>query len=299
VLFELMQNPNELSQWSLVDQALDEAAALALSNQGLYVLATSPASPDGALRGQLQPVGSVASPVDVFVVSAVAPADGASVESLPDTLQITFNRDPLESSVDTSQFAVDASGGDGSFGDGNELSVNVASLGVAGSLITLDLTGAAGGEDTYRIRVMPDGPPALTDTAGSVLDGDGDGSPGGVFESTFSVAAASGSVTFSQLQNEILTPSCAVSGCHAQSNPMPPEGLVLSAGVAHGNIVGVPSNQMPTLDRIEPGDPNNSYLVRKVEGTGQGGRMPLGQPALSNELIQNLREWVVDGAQDN
>jgi hypothetical protein len=56
---------------------------------------------------------------------------------------------------------------------------------------------------------------------------------------------------------------------------------------------------MPTLDRIEPGDPNNSYLVRKVEGTGQGGRMPLGQPALSNELIQNLREWVVDGAQDN
>ena len=74
----------------------------------------------------------------------------------------------------------------------------------------------------------------------------------------------------------------------------------LEAGQTFSNTVDVPSAQNASLDRIEPGDPDNSYLVQKIEGTASaGGRMPLGQPALSNEQIQAIRDWILDGAQDN
>ena len=79
---------------------------------------------------------------------------------------------------------------------------------------------------------------------------------------------------------------------------MPAQGQDLSAGQAFSNIVNVPSGQNPMLDRVEPGDPDNSYLVRKIEGNA-GTRMPLGQPALPNQQIQNIRNWILDGAQDN
>ena len=41
-------------------------------------------------------------------------------------------------------------------------------------------------------------------------------------------------------------------------------------GQAFSNIVNVPSMQNPNLDRVEPNEPGNSYLVHKVEGTAGG-----------------------------
>jgi hypothetical protein len=74
----------------------------------------------------------------------------------------------------------------------------------------------------------------------------------------------------------------------------------LSAGQAYSNIVNVPSNEVPSLDRIEPNQPDISYLIQKVEGTAAVGvRMPFGGSALPNELIQLLRDWVSAGAQND
>ena len=57
---------------------------------------------------------------------------------------------------------------------------------------------------------------------------------------------------------------------------------------------------MPSLLRIEPNNPDDSYLVRKVEGSGiAANRMPLGQPPLDQALIDDLRAWVEGGALDN
>lgn len=105
-----------------------------------------------------------------------------------------------------------------------------------------------------------------------------------------------GTPTLSQLQSEIFTPSCALSGCHNAATAS--QGLVLSAGRTFGNIVGVPSEQMPSLDRIEPGNPDLSYLVRKVRGGPGivGGRMPLGRSSLSEEQIEDIEAWVEAGA---
>jgi hypothetical protein len=82
-------------------------------------------------------------------------------------------------------------------------------------------------------------------------------------------------------------------GCHGSSG-----GLTLTSSVSYNNLVNVPSNQMPSLDRVEPGDPDNSYLVWKIEGrTGiTGSRMPLGGPFLSQETIDLIRSWISAGA---
>jgi hypothetical protein len=93
------------------------------------------------------------------------------------------------------------------------------------------------------------------------------------------------------IQSAIFTPSCATSGCHNGS--IAPN---LSAGVAFDNIVNIASGNFG-LDYIEPGNPDDSYLVRKVDtGTISGGRMPQGASSLSQTNIDLLRDWVTDGA---
>ena len=57
------------------------------------------------------------------------------------------------------------------------------------------------------------------------------------------------------------------------------------------------SIQEPSLSRVAAGDPDNSYLVQKVEGTAStGARMPLGRPALDQSTIDDIRRWISDGA---
>lgn len=97
----------------------------------------------------------------------------------------------------------------------------------------------------------------------------------------------------------IFSQSCALSGCHLGASA--PFGLDLSEGEAHANTVGVRSGEVPDLFRIEPGAPDASYLVKKVQGDDDivGQRMPLGGAPLSNAEITLLRDWIADGAQEN
>lgn len=101
--------------------------------------------------------------------------------------------------------------------------------------------------------------------------------------------------TFTRVQNEIFTPTCATIGCH---NPIGQQSqLVLTAGQAYGNIVNVPSVEMPQLRRILPGDPASSYLYRKITGAGiTGDRMPQSLPPLSDAQIRLVRDWIRRGA---
>jgi hypothetical protein len=74
----------------------------------------------------------------------------------------------------------------------------------------------------------------------------------------------------------------------------------LSASVSYNNIVGVPSSERPSLLRIDPGNPNDSYLLQKIAGTASvGSRMPRGRAPLSDALIQQVRTWIEQGALDN
>lgn len=105
--------------------------------------------------------------------------------------------------------------------------------------------------------------------------------------------------TLSSIQENIFSTSCALSGCHAGSSPQ--QGLNLSAGQARANLVNVQSQERPSLKRVDPGSPDNSYLIHKVEGRSSivGQQMPLGQQPLSEEKIDALRMWIEEGAPDN
>ncbi|WP_096087442.1 cytochrome P460 family protein [Agaribacterium haliotis] len=98
---------------------------------------------------------------------------------------------------------------------------------------------------------------------------------------------------FTQVQ-EVFTANCI--RCH--SGPSAPQGMSLAAGVSYNQIVNVASNQKPDLLRINPSNPDDSYLLQKVLGSPgiSGSQMPLGGPFLSSENIQIIRDWIAAGA---
>ena len=109
-------------------------------------------------------------------------------------------------------------------------------------------------------------------------------------------SSGGGTVTadFQSIQENVFTPIC--SPCH--SGATAPEGETLDAARSYNSIVGVPSTEIPTLDRIKPGDPDNSYLVQKIEGAATivGAQMPYHETPLPQSTINAIRQWVTDGA---
>ncbi len=103
--------------------------------------------------------------------------------------------------------------------------------------------------------------------------------------------------TFSSLQANIFTPIC--TQCHAGASA--PLGFSLEASVSYGNLVNVQSIEVPELVRVNPGQPDSSYIVWKVEGAQNivGGRMPLGLSPLAPEEVQAVRDWIAAGAHQN
>jgi hypothetical protein len=108
--------------------------------------------------------------------------------------------------------------------------------------------------------------------------------------------ASSGPITadFQSIQDNVFTPIC--SKCHIGASA--PEGLQLDAAHSYNLLVGVPSAEEPSLLRVKPSDPDNSYMVRKIEGASGilGGQMPLGETPLPQGTIDAIRQWITNGA---
>jgi hypothetical protein len=102
--------------------------------------------------------------------------------------------------------------------------------------------------------------------------------------------------TFSDIQTMIFIPICV---CHVGAAA--PQGLVLDTADSIDMLVNIPSAEVLDLFRVEPGNPDDSYLVRKLEGGPGivGSQMPLGGPPLDQDLIDRVREWILAGALDN
>ena len=101
--------------------------------------------------------------------------------------------------------------------------------------------------------------------------------------------------TFTRVQNEVFTPTCTKLGCHDLLGRQ--EDQVLTASQSYNQTVNHPSVEMPSLSRVTPLDPANSYLYRKITGAGiTGDRMPQGGPYLSDAQIKLVRDWIRRGA---
>lgn len=101
---------------------------------------------------------------------------------------------------------------------------------------------------------------------------------------------------FSELQATVFSTSCAFSGCHSTSTKR--AGLDLSEGNAYASLVGVNSTQNSSMKRVNPGNSDESYLIRKLAGDGTS-QMPLNGTPLSQETLDKIRAWINDGAENN
>ena len=134
------------------------------------------------------------------------------------------------------------------------------------------------------------------DTNANVLDGEliagfpsGDGTAGGDFVSLFSITTPV-APTFDEIQTTVFTPICAT--CHNGANP--PEGLNLEAGMSFAMLFQIASTQDPNIQRVNPGNPDLSYLIMKMEGNGVTVMPPTGM--LNQTVIDGIRLWIENGA---
>jgi hypothetical protein len=141
--------------------------------------------------------------------------------------------------------------------------------------VAVGLGGCAGNGDGLNSNGQP---------IGSSGGGNSGGSTGG------------GTVTadFESIQENVFTPIC--SPCHSGASA--PQGLMLDAAHSYNLLVGVPSNEVPSLDRVKQGDPASSYIIIKLtNGAGiVGNQMPLGEKPLPSATIAAISQWITNGA---
>ncbi|HTV25268.1 MAG TPA: hypothetical protein VMG12_41525 [Polyangiaceae bacterium] len=86
--------------------------------------------------------------------------------------------------------------------------------------------------------------------------------------------------------------------CHYEGSPTPPD-LTHPFDPIVG-IINVKSVFRSDLDLVEPGDPEQSFLMRKLDAIGAssevGAPMPYGYRALTEPQVDVLRQWIAQGA---
>lgn len=113
--------------------------------------------------------------------------------------------------------------------------------------------------------------------------------------------------TFSSIQREIFntqdgTGRLACTQCHTANARNFVGGLALTEGLSYADLVGQPSRNKPGAIRVVPGDPENSYLMHKLEGrsTIAGVRMPRSNgPFLTDGQMSIIRRWIQLGAKND
>jgi hypothetical protein len=90
---------------------------------------------------------------------------------------------------------------------------------------------------------------------------------------------------------------CTAGSCHGNGAG----GLTLtsSAAVSYGNLVNVASTGTSEI-LVIPGNADDSYLVKKLEGRQTAGQqMPRGGAALDGIDLPNIKNWINQGAKNN
>jgi len=106
--------------------------------------------------------------------------------------------------------------------------------------------------------------------------------------------------TFTALQVQLFDgQGCSDAACHGVAAA---GDLDLRAGTAYGQLVSVQATGS-TLNRVEPGDRNRSYLFQKLLAATDpesarinGAAMPTGRPPIPAALLQALRLWIYAGS---
>jgi hypothetical protein len=294
VLVDFVQNGANANRWDVeAGGALTAEQVNALLAGQLYVNVHTAANPGGEIRGQIKPQG---------IALAIAGLDGDDVVPPVTNTADGFAAMTINESANTATVHVQTSG----VNDATEAHVHNAPAGenAAGPLLTLMKDPASASHWLLEQQSITQADRDALAADRLYVDVHTPGAANGALRGQLSLDGAAPTpppaVTLTQLQATIFTPIC--SGCHTGGGASLPSSMNLSnAAASHAAIVGVASTQQPALQRVNAGNPDNSYLVRKIEGAPgiTGSRMPLGGAPLDATLIANVRAWIAAGAQNN
>ena len=118
---------------------------------------------------------------------------------------------------------------------------------------------------------------------------------------SFGQTAPDENAAYHDIQEYVFDKSCANSVCHAA--PANAGNLNLTYGLSYEDLVGrAPQNPAAAaagMKLIDPGNPENSFLLTKLMGPTapeQGARMPFGGGVLHSGKIDAIRTWIEAGA---
>lgn len=261
-ILPLQQSPGIVSQWSAMTASLAATDFSDYRAGRLYAQVATPANPNGAIRGQIDP------------------PDAALFDNQPPTVTLASPGATVSGTVALNATATDDRG------------VTVVRFFADAVLIGSDSTSPYSVD--WDTTTVANGQVSLTaeadDAAGNT----------GVSAAVQVTVDNPVPVTLTDIQATVFGPRC--SGCHSgpTGNNLP-SGMNLSdSNASHAALVDVSSLQV-AMDRVEPGNPDNSYLIRKLEGGPGivGSRMPQGGPFLDQATIDMIRQWISDGAPNN
>jgi mono/diheme cytochrome c family protein len=296
VIVNFVQSGTDPNRWDAEaggTLTADEVNAL-LAGQ-LYVNVHSAAFPSGEIRGQIRPQG---------IAVAVAGLDDSSVVPPVSNSATGLAAMTVNEAANTATVHVQTTGVD----DATEAHVHNAPAGENASAPLFSLMKDPATPSHWLLEGQ-----AVTQADRDALaanrlyvDVHTPAAMAGALRGQLSLNAAApppppaSTVTLAQLQSSIFTPIC--SGCHTGGGSSLPSSMNLtSASASFAALVGVASTEQPSVLRVSAGNPDASYLVRKIEGAAgiTGGRMPLGGAPLDPALIANVRTWITEGAQNN
>lgn len=263
-ILPLAQSTVDSGQWSGETEPLPLEDFQAFRAGGLYVQVATPSATNGEIRGQIVPDDANDFDATAPEVAISAPAASANVSGTV-TIEATAT---------------------------DNLDVTAVRFFADGDLIGSDATAPYSVE--WDTTTEANGNVALTAEADDAAGNTGASDP--VVVAVANVAP----VTLAQIQAAVFTPAC--SGCHSgpTSGSLPSGMNLSSASASFSALVNVASQQVGSLNRVTPGDPDNSYLIQKLEGTNTvGSRMPQGGPFLDQATVDEIRQWISDGALNN
>jgi len=133
-------------------------------------------------------------PQPILRVESMSPPPDGHRAAPPAVITATFTTDLLPSSVTPTTFRLVRSGGDGVFGNANDVAITPRSVSATGRQAALSLVGQVLPRDTYQVTLAARGLSPILDAAGRVLDGkfkgslpSGDGTGGTDFVAQFTL----------------------------------------------------------------------------------------------------------------
>ena len=286
-LITLAQNTSNASEWDVPAGALLTADQVSALLEGkLYVAVASAANPNGEIRGQILPSN----------VTVVWAALSGSEEVPPVTITASgVAATTVDSSANVVSVHINSTGVD----DATVAQLDTGARGATGpTLLTLTKDSVNHGHWSTELASVSSA--NVSDfTAGKwYANVSTPADPNGAIRGQITTAAAPAAPTLTQLQTSVFS-RC--TSCHNGTGTSLPGSMNLTAGNTYASIVNVASVEQPSLKRVAPNDPTNSYVVQKLEGaaTITGVRMPFGGPFLDQATIDQVKAWISAGAQNN